>query len=362
MKRSLTRRSLIAIVALLTLTGVLAACGSSSQTKDGRGATITLLTHDSFAVSKPVLAAFEQQSGITVKVLHAGDAGKMVNEAILTKDKPLGDVLFGVDNTLLTRALQAGIFDPYKPAALANVPATYQLDTKDRAVPIDYGHVCVNYDKAWYADHHIAPPTSLQDLTKPQYKDQLVVEDPSTSSTGLAFLIATVAANGDGDPNTGGWQPYWQRLRANGVKVDEGWSQAYDTDFSGSAGKGPRPLVVSYASSPPAEVLAAKPEPTVAPTGVLLDTCFRQVELAGVLKGTKHPKAARAFVDFMLSKQFQADMPLEMYVYPVVDGVPLPAVFQKFSEIPKQSLDVAPARIAQDRDRWIQEWTSTVLR
>jgi thiamine transport system substrate-binding protein len=223
--------------------------------------------------------------------------------------------------------------------------------------PVDYGDVCINFDKAWFTAKGVPVPQSLDDLRQPAYKDALVVENPSTSSPGLVFLLATIAKYG---PD--GWQSYWKDLRANGVKIDDGWTQAYSTDFSGSAGKGAYPLVVSYGSSPPAEVLGVDPPPADAPTGVLAASCFRQVEFVGVLKGTKHAKEAGQLIDFLLGKAFQEDMPLNMFVYPVLPDAALPDAFTKYAVVPATSLSLPPKDIADNRDRWIDEWTNVVLR
>jgi thiamine transport system substrate-binding protein len=319
--------------------------------------TITLVAHDSFAVSRSVLAAFTKQTGVKVKLLQSGDAGQVLNEAILTKDHPVGDVLFGVDNTFLSRALDAGIFEKYAPGALAKVPKEFQLDSTHQLTPIDHGDVCINFDKQWFAKQKVAVPTSLDDLTKPVYQGKLVVENPATSSPGLAFLLATIARYGDS-----GWRDYWSKLRSNDVKVDDGWESAYDGDFTQGSNKGTYPLVVSYASSPPAAVYFSKPQPKTSPVGTMLDSCFRQVEFAGVLKGTEHRAAARKLVDFMLSERFQADVPLQMFVFPVRDGTPLPPVFTKFADVAKDPLSLPAPKIGRDRDQWIEQWTTTVLR
>jgi thiamine transport system substrate-binding protein len=348
----------VAIVLVVAAFG-LAACSSrgSSSDSDGKRGSVTLVTHDSFAVSKRVLHAFTEQTGITVKVLKNGDAGAALNQAILTKDAPLGDAFFGVDNTFLSRALAAGIFVPYPAKGIDGVPTSLRLDDRDRVTPIDFGDVCVNYDKQWFADKRLPVPTSLDQLTDARYKDQLVVENAATSSPGLAFLLATVARYG---PD--GWGSYWRQLRANGVKVVDGWEQAYDTEFSGAAGKGDFPLVVSYASSPPAEVIYAKPTPKTAPTGSIDDSCFRQIEFAGVLKGAEHPAAAKQLIDFMLTRRFQADVPLQMFVFPAVAGTPLPPEFTKYARVPEHPLTLAPAEIGEHREEWIKQWTNTALR
>jgi thiamine transport system substrate-binding protein len=319
--------------------------------------TITLVTHDSFAVSKPVLAAFTEQTGIKVKILQQGDAGAALNQMILTKSNPIGDAFFGVDNTFLSRAVDAGVFAKYAPSALSKVPAEYQLDPSHRLTPVDHGDVCINYDKRWFAHEKLAVPKTLDDLTKPAYKGLLVVENPATSSPGLAFQLATVARYGEH-----GWRDYWTKLRDNDVKVDDGWESAYDGDFTQGANQGSRPLVVSYASSPPAAVYYSKPHPKTSPVGTMLDSCFRQVEFAGVIKGTGHEAAARKLVDFMLSERFQADVPLQMFVFPVRDGTPLPPVFTKFAAVPTEPWSLPPAQISAHRDAWIEQWTDTVVR
>jgi thiamine transport system substrate-binding protein len=347
----------VAALALIALT--VAACGSDNggtATAD-KPVTIRLLTHDSFAVSERVLKSFTRETGITVKVVKAGDAGAMLNQAILTKGKPLGDVLFGVDNTFLSKAVDADLFEPYEPKALADVPAEYRIDPTHHATPVDHGEVCVNYDKEAFADPSNPPPQTLDDLVDPRLKGKLVVESPATSSPGLAFLLATIAEYGDG-PN--GWEAYWRKLKANDVKVADGWETAYNGDFSGGSGKGDRPLVVSYASSPPAEVYYADPKPADAPTGVSEGTCFRQVELAGVLRGTHHEAAARKFVNFLLAAPFQEDIPLQMFVFPVLDGAALPDVFTKFAATPARPCDLSPKTIGASRERWIQRWTELV--
>jgi thiamine transport system substrate-binding protein len=345
------RRLLLAL--LVTATACLFAAPASAAPST----TITLVTHDSFAVSKPVLAAFTKQTGITVKILQSGDAGAALNQVILTKSNPIGDVFFGVDNTFLSRARDAGVFTKYAPSALSNVPAAYQLDPSHRLTPVDHGDVCINYDKQWFAKQKLAVPKTLDDLAKPAYKGLLVVENPATSSPGLAFQLATIAKFGDN-----GWRDYWSKLRANDVKVDDGWETAYEGDFTQGGNQGTYPLVVSYASSPPAAVYYSKPQPKTSPVGTMLDSCFQQVEFAGVIKGTQHQAAARKLVDFMLSERFQADVPLQMFVFPVRDGTPLPAVFTKFAEVAKTPLSLPPADISAHRDAWIEQWTDTVVR
>jgi thiamine transport system substrate-binding protein len=345
------KRIMLTIFLLLPL--LLSACAPRGPV------TLTVMTHDSFQASQGVIAAFEQANNVKVVFLQSGDAGAALNKAILSKDAPLADVFYGVDNTFLSRALDSGIYEPYASPLLAKIPAGFQLDLQDRALPVDYGDICINYDKAFFATRALPLPTSLEDLVKPEYKDLLVVENPATSSPGLAFLLATIKHFG-----TEGYLDYWRSLRLNGVVVVDGWETAYYTNFSGSSGHGPQPLVVSYSSSPAAEVIYASPPLTDAPTASILgpDTCFRQVEFVGILKGTAHLALARKFVDFMLSQQFQEDMPLQMFVYPVNSNASLPQEFIQYAQVASQPALLDPAVIAANRDQWIADWTGAVLR
>ncbi len=281
-----------------------------------------------------------------------------MTRAILTKDNPEADVIFGVDNTFMSRALDANLLEPYQPIGLADVPQEFKLDPTQQLIPIDYGDVCLNIDKAYFAQKKLALPQSLADLTKPEYKNLLVTENPAGSSPGLAFMLATVSALGEDK-----WLDYWNQLKANGVKVVEDWNTAYYTEFSGSSGKGPRPIVVSYASSPPAEVVFANPPIDQAPTAAVTapKTCFRQIEFAGILKGTKNRDLAEKWLDFMLSVAYQEDLPLNQFVYPVITQAKLPEAFMKWSKVAEQPANLAPDVIAKNRDKWVEEWTNEVL-
>ncbi|MFI0241275.1 thiamine ABC transporter substrate binding subunit [Streptomyces sp. NPDC016845] len=338
----------------------LAACGSSGDGGSGDSRTVTLVSHDSWAVSKNVLKDFEKESGYKVKVLEDGDAGQAVNKAILSKGNPQGDVFFGVDNTLLSRALDNDVFASYEAKGLDKVKKAYQLDAgKHRVTPVDTGDICVNYDKKYFEQHKLTPPSSFADLAEPAYRNLLVTENAATSSPGLGFVLGSAARYGDD-----GWQGYWKKLVANGVKVVDGWDQAYNEEFSGSAGGkkagGDRPLVVSYASSPPAEAIYADPQPKTSPVGVATGTCFRQVEFAGLLDGAKNEKGGQALLDFLISKEFQQDMPLNMFVDPVTEDATAPADYTKYAVRVDDPETLSPRKIADNRDSWVKSWTSLV--
>jgi thiamine transport system substrate-binding protein len=326
--------------------------------------TITLVTYDSFPDAdtslNDALADFTADTGIDVEILVAGDTGTMLSKASLTAGNPEGDVMWGVDNTLLSRAIADEVFEPYVAAGIADgsveiADEFLALVPDGEATPVDYGDVCVNYDIGWYDERDLDPPTSFADLIDPAYAGQLVVQNPATSSPGLAFLLATIHEYG-----LEGWQDYWTQLGANGVEVVDGWTQAYYERFTW-AGGGPTPMVVSYGSSPPAEVIFADPPRDDAPTGVIESTCFRQVEFAGVLRGTDAPAAAQQLIDFLVSEPFQRELALNQFVYPTNQAVELPQEFLDFAVVPEVSRTLDPAVIDAERSTWIDEWTELVL-
>jgi thiamine transport system substrate-binding protein len=342
----------IAVLALAASITAISACGSSDSTE-----RVTLVAYDSFPVGdttlNEALAAFTEESGIEVEIVSAGDTGTMVSKAVLTAGNPEGDVIWGVDNTFLSRAID--IFEPYTPTDASRIdPELRALVPGGEAVPVTFGDVCVNIDLDWFAERNRELPTSLDDLIDPEFANLLVVQHPATSSPGLAFVMATIAAYGDG------WTQYWADLRDNGVAVTDGWTESYYERFTW-AGGGDRPLVVSYGSSPPAEVIFADPVVTEAPTAVIEDTCFRQVEFAGMLAGTKRPDAARALLDFLISEQFQREIALNLFVYPTID-VTLPPEFVAHAVVPTTPLTLDPETIDTGRSSWIDIWTSIVVR
>jgi thiamine transport system substrate-binding protein len=322
---------------------------------------LTLMTHDSFNVTEEVLAQFEEENGVTLVLLPSGDTGTALNQAILARENPLADVFFGVDNTFLSRALEADIFEPYDSPALENVPDRFRLDDTQRMLPVDYGDVCLNYDKAFFEESGLEPPQSLDDLIDPDYRGLLVAENPATSSPGLAFLLTTIANYGTEGEYT--YLDYWSDLRENDVLITNDWNNAYYSNFT-VASDGDRPIVVSYASSPPAEVIFADPPLDEAPSAAVTTpgTCFRQIEFVGILRGTEQRQAAEALVDFMLGETFQEDIPLNMFVYPVNENAQLPEAFATYSELADEVADVDPAEIEANREAWLEAWTETVLR
>ncbi len=352
--------------ALSTAATALAACSLAGQGSDtgsatgsGSGSatgTVVVATHDSWAMSKDVLREFTEKSGYRVRIEPNGDAGQLTNKLVLTKTSPIADVVYGIDNTFASRAVDEGVLVDHTPADLPASAARYALDDERAArqlTPVDFGDVCVNVDDTWFADHDRRPPRTLDDLADPAYRGLFVTPGATTSSPGLAFLLATVARYGDG------WPAYWKRLMANDARLTAGWSDAYEVDFTAGGGGGNRPVVLSYASSPPFTIPEGGSRPT---TSALLDTCFRQVEYAGVLKGAEQAEGAKAFVDFMTERSFQQALPDNMYVFPVDADAPLPPEWSRFAKVASDPLTVPSADIAAHRDEWLRTWGDVTTR
>ena len=326
------KAKLIAILTALGACASLSACGDSGDTTPDK---VILLAHDSFVTSEGIFDEFTADTGYRVEVVTGGDAGELLSKASVTAGNPEGDVLWGIDNTLLARANDADIFE-------------------GEPSPVDSGDVCLNVDTDWFASHSIPMPTGLNDLVKPQYKGLTVVPSAVTSSPGLAFLLASIAQYGDG------WQDWWRELKANDVLIVDGWTRAYTVEFSGSSGAGKYPIVVSYGTSPPAEVLYSDPHVDTPGTAVVPSGCFHQIEYAGVLRGAKNTKGAEQLVQFLIGKTFQSDIALNMFVYPVNPDVELPELFTKFAVRPESPLTIAPDVIAKNQESWVSQWLAIV--
>ncbi|WP_296138162.1 thiamine ABC transporter substrate binding subunit [uncultured Tessaracoccus sp.] len=345
MTRTHTIVSLAAAAAL-----ALTACsggGSQESPAPEDAKTLTVVSHESFALPDDLKAKFEKDSGLKVEYTPLQDTGAMVNQLLLTKDSPLGDVVFGIDNTFASRAEGGDVIDGY---------VSDKLDERGKGLatkqmtPIDFGDVCVNADRVWFEKKKLAVPKTLDDLTKPEYKGLFVTPSPASSSPGLAFLFATIGAKGDG------WKDYWKALKANGTDVVAGWTEAYNVEFTQGEGKGKRPLVLSYASSPAWTIGDDGKSTTVN----LPETCFRQVEYAAVLKGAKNPDGAKQFVDFLLSDDVQASIPENMYMYPAIEKTPLPAEWKQFAPLSGKPIELSAEEIDKGREGWLQEWTDTI--
>lgn len=326
------------------LAALLLATASHAQTE------VRLAVHKSFSLPKDAFVAFEKANQAKVSVIKVGSGNEMVNKLIVSRAQPIADAVYGLDNTTALKAKQAGILADKQPASGNAVVSL------NHALAIDYGYITLNYDKAWFAKHKLPLPQTLDDLSKPQYKNLLAMPNPGMSSTGLGFLFANI--QGMGEQKAFAW---WAKMRANGVKITKDWSEAYYTEFSHN--KGSRPLVVGYATSPMAEVFYGKGKYSTPPTGnlFLAGGVFRQVEGAAVLKGAKQPVLAAKLVQYLQTPAVQKAIPSEMWVYPAVKGVALPEVYQH-DVAPKKAYNPSETEIAQHQKRWVSQWIRVVLK
>lgn len=314
------------LIALLTGSSLLlAGCAPADQA----ATKVTLVAHDSFAISDESITEFQEASGFELEIIRAGDAGSLTNRLVLTKDSPIADVVFGIDNTFRGIADENGIIE-------------------GDLVEVDYSDVCFNYDRLWFEKRGMTPPYSWRDLTKPAFNSLTVVTNPLSSSPGLAFLATTVAAFGEP-----GFEQYWKELRDNGVMVAAGWEEAYFTYFSGSSGNGEYPIVLSYSSSPTAEIRGDGKSQTAA----LLEECFRQTEFVGTLSGAKNPEGAKALVEFLLSESFQNTMPGLMYVYPINEKAVIPSEWSEFGPAARSTIG-EDLSISTHREKWQTKWSA----
>ncbi len=347
-------RWMLAALGVVALIGA-ASCGtddngSADGASDAESPKVVLVTYDSFVMPEGAAEEFESRTGATIEVVATGDSGTMLTGALLTAGSPDGDVIFGIDDNSVGPALSEDLLDPVAPSTVELVPEQFRLGGAgaERLVAIDSGDVCMNVDEEWFASNGVVAPTTIEQLADPEYRDLLVVSSPVTSSPGLAFLIGSVDRFGED-----GWIDYWAALEENGVRVRPSWDDAYNSDYTVSGGD--RPIVLSYASSPPAEVIfsdGARSEPA---SSVMVDSCVAQREFAGVLRGTEQPELAAELLEFMLSPQWQQGLPLANFVIPVTD-VELPDEFQRWAARPEQPMSLAPDVVDERRDEWIEAW------
>lgn len=353
-RKSITMGALLAAAALVAL-----ACGSTDDSAEGsdpdaKPETVRLLTYDSFALDDDAAAAFTEATGARIEVIPAGDSGAMLAGALLTAGEPEADVIFGIDNTTVDKAVDGDLLEASSPPAAEDLAPELGApgDAADVLTPVDTSEVCVNVDSGWFADAGIDPPVDFEDLSSETLRDLLVVQNPVNSSPGLAFMLGTTEVFGEE-----GWLEYWQALKSNGVRVSPSWDDAYYNDYTVNGGD--RPLVLSYASSPPAEVVFSEGALDEPVSTVADGTCVTQVEYAGVLAGAEHPELARDLVEFMLSDPWQEAVALSNFVYPVTD-VELPEEFRLWAPRPADPVVLDAQAVGRNLDRWLEQWRSVM--
>ncbi|WP_026459630.1 thiamine ABC transporter substrate-binding protein [Schaalia suimastitidis] len=322
----------------------------TSQAASETSRSIVVLSHDSFDFPQELLDTFTANTGIEVTIQAIGDGGTLANQLVLTKDAPLGDAVYGLDNTVSYRIAGQGVI-----AETTVTSPNENLNFAGEAglIPIDQGDVCVNFDKTWFADKGMVAPQTFEDLSRAEYKDLLVAMNPATSTPGMAFMLATIAHFGQD-----GWVEYWQTLKDNGVKVTQGWSEAFAVDYSAGEGSGPYPMMVSYGSSP---AYSVNDEGTDTSTASMSQTCYRQVEYAGVLAGAKDANGAAQFIEYMLTPEVQAAISEVTYMFPTVEGAQAPENLVTFGPLSPTPVMIPADDVAANAEVWLRTWQSTVI-
>lgn len=341
--------SAAALVAL-GLTGCSAA-SDGEQTGTGEGTEVTIVVNDSFPAEDFEKVASEA-TGYTVKAVTTGDGQDLSTKLALTSGAPLADMFYGVDGYAASRVVDAGVLDDIRPQGASEDFEKFAFSADVPLTPIDQAAVCVNIDPAWFAEKGIAEPATYDDLADPKYKGLSAVIDPAGSTTGLAFLVGTVENFGED-----GFADYWKKLAANDVRIEQGWDEAYNVQFTQGGGDGTRPITVSYDTSP---AYTVNEEGTETSTKALPDTCTSLVMYAGVLKGNKNPEGAQAVLDFMASPEYQETLPETVYGNPIDSSVSVPEDWSKFVIDTPNRHDLPLDEVSANREAWIEQWASAV--
>ena len=339
-------RKFSAIFFIIVIIGISVFSFFNSRSHSDSETDLTIYAYDSFVSEwgpgPKIFPVFEKKYGIKLSVISAGDAGQVLQRAIIEKDNVKADLLIGIDNNLLARAIAENILSPYKSKNLDKIPEELVFDKTNRVTPFDYGYFSIIYD----SEKILNPPASLDDLLKPEYADSLILMDPRTSSPGLGFMLWTKVAFGN---NFG---EYWKNLMPSVLTITDGWDSGYGLFTEGEA-----PMVLSYTTSPAYHAEYENTEryrAAIFPAGH-----YMQIEGMGIVKGAKNRKVAEEFIDFILENEFQNEIPLTNWMYPVRTDLTLPDSFNMAPK-PEISLMISPEEIDIHLSEWIEEWINAV--
>ena len=346
MKKTL-KMSLMMLAAAVLIAGCSKNDEKSTAAEPADEQTLVIYCYDSFASewgpANAVIPPFEEKYGIKVELKSAGDSGQVLSRAILEKDEPKADIIMGIDNNILSKALSEDVLAAYKPENIGNVPEHLIFDPEYRAIPFDYGFFSINYD----SEKITAPPSSLEDLTAPEYKDSLILMDPRTSGPGLGFLLWTISVYGDD------FTDYWKRLAPSILTITDGWDSGYGLYTAGEA-----PMVLSYTTSPPYHV---EYEETDRYKATIFDSGnYMHIEAMGIVKGAPHRKAAEKFIEYMLTDEFQKALPLTNFMMPAKAGTPLPDSFS-YAPVSERPLLLDTKTIEENLATWLDAWLEVAV-
>jgi len=331
------------------------------QESDG---VLDILTYDASGLSDELLSDFTATTGYEINLIKTGDVGSILNIMAQTKDAPQADLMLGLDNTFLAQAIQMGLLQSHMSnhgELLDSVKISY---SGGLATPFDHGYVCLNYDSAVVDGVNMSVPTSLWNLTEEEWKGKVAIPSPLSSSPGRAFLTATVDYFANDVDNGTDYTDWWYEMEGNDLIITSGWSEAYETHYSGGYGPwtdghiGDANIVVSYCHSPGVEAFFGG-NYTNSVALNLPRASFHQVEYTGIIAGAGDAQAAAAFIDYLLSEEVNANMPTQNSMYSVLKGQDLPETdgYRHHALIPEQPAEVTPTEIAEGLEDWLVEWS-----
>lgn len=340
------------------------ACDSEVQVRESDG-TLKILTYDIFqGYSNELIEQFVNQTGIQVEVIRTDDAGGILDQMMLTQMAPQADLMLGLDNTYLPTALENCLLIEHNATPENLTQSSRDFYDGEMALPFDEGDVCLNYDEDALLASNISVPTSLWDLTEPEWNGKLAIPSPITSSPGRAFLVATYDYFTDEtNAEQGNMSTWWKAIADNGAIFTSGWTESYTTYYTGGYGEytegyiGGAYMTVSYCHSPGVEAFFAE-NYTHSTSLVLPKSSFHQVEYTGVIHGAAEVDAARLFIQYITSPEVNINMPIYNSMYSVIEGNDLPETngYLYHSDVVNSTSTITNEIIEQYMDEWLIEW------
>ncbi len=353
-------RKILFVLSLL-LTAPLAGCLDFSS--EDEPPVVRILTYDITGFSDEMLSTFTNQTGFEIELVKADDAGGILEQLLQTQDAPQVDLAIGLDNTYLQTALDAELLQEHSTDVSGLSSAALEPYNGPFAVPFDRGDVCLNYDESRVDGENLSVPTSLWDLTEPEWDGLAAFPSPLTSSPGRAFMTATVDYFENDDNGTTDAFDWWEAMAENGAIFTSGWTEAYEIHYSGGYGEwveghiGDAAMTVSYCHSPGVEAYYSS-NWTKSTSLTLPRATFHQVEYAAVVAGASEIDGANAFLAYLLSEDVNRNMPENNLMQSVLVDATWPETdgYAHHTDTPELNAEITTQRIGQDMDGWLSSW------
>jgi len=316
---------------------------------------LVVYTYSSFAswgAAPFIEEAFEKKHDVDVQFVATGDARMMLTKLLTEREagRPGADVFVGVGSVDLSMARGEDLFVPLTGEDIPNLASVREdllIDPTNSLIPYEHSYVTLVYDSQVLAVEDV--PLTFEQLLDPKYKKMLILEDPRTSSVGLAFLLWTIHQYGDP-----GYLDYWRKLLPNVLTITQGWSAAYDLFLAREA-----PIVVSFSTDTAYSVIE---EGSARYKVMLLNSQgYRSIYLMGIVKGTKQQGLCKELLDFVLSPEVQERISTTEWMFPANRKTLLPVLFYQNAVFPPDPVMVPSERIGENLDRWLLEWAGIIV-